>query len=161
MCKIFNTFEELKSFIEAFDKDDKNEIEGFVFVDQNNFMFKYKTMATDLGMVRMNNVVMNDPVTPGLTTTRNITGWEAMYVYLMNRQGFGKRVQQGTQVNINDIIDVLSPEEKQFADAMSNQLMDMFERSFGKSAVVPNYFPIQDAVHEYFKEVSINSLMER
>jgi predicted kinase len=43
MCKIFNTFEELKSFIEAFDKDDKNEIEGFVFVDQNNFMFKYKT----------------------------------------------------------------------------------------------------------------------
>lgn len=43
MCKIFNTFEELKSFIEAFDKDDKNEIEGFVFVDQNNFMLKYKT----------------------------------------------------------------------------------------------------------------------
>ena len=43
MSKIFNTFEELKSFIEAFDKDDKNEIEGFVFVDQNNFMLKYKT----------------------------------------------------------------------------------------------------------------------
>ena len=43
MCKIFNTFEELKSFVEAFDKDDKNEIEGFVFVDQNNFMLKYKT----------------------------------------------------------------------------------------------------------------------
>ena len=43
MCKIFNTFEELKSFVEAFDKDNKNEIEGFVFVDQNNFMLKYKT----------------------------------------------------------------------------------------------------------------------
>ena len=43
MCKIFNTFEELKSFVEAFDKDDKSEIEGFVFVDQNNFMLKYKT----------------------------------------------------------------------------------------------------------------------
>lgn len=43
MRKIFNTFEELKSFVEAFDKDDKNEIEGFVFVDQNNFMLKYKT----------------------------------------------------------------------------------------------------------------------
>lgn len=43
MCKVFNTFEELKSFVEAFDKDDKNEIEGFVFVDQNNFMLKYKT----------------------------------------------------------------------------------------------------------------------
>ena len=43
MCKIFNTFEELKSFVEAFDKDDKNEIEGFVFVDQNHFMLKYKT----------------------------------------------------------------------------------------------------------------------
>lgn len=44
MCKIFNTFEELKSFIEAFDKDDKNEIEGFVLVDQMGFMFKYKTL---------------------------------------------------------------------------------------------------------------------
>ena len=43
ICKIFNTFEELKSFVEAFDKDDKSEIEGFVFVDQNNFMLKYKT----------------------------------------------------------------------------------------------------------------------
>lgn len=43
MCKIFNSFEELKSFVEAFDKDDKNAIEGFVFVDQNNFMLKYKT----------------------------------------------------------------------------------------------------------------------
>ena len=43
MCKIFNTFEELKSFVEVFDKDDKSEIEGFVFVDQNNFMLKYKT----------------------------------------------------------------------------------------------------------------------
>lgn len=43
MCKVFNTFKELKSFVEAFDKDDKNEIEGFVFVDQNNFMLKYKT----------------------------------------------------------------------------------------------------------------------
>ena len=43
MCKIFNTFAELKPFVEAFDKDDKNEIEGFVFVDQNNFMLKYKT----------------------------------------------------------------------------------------------------------------------
>lgn len=40
---IFNTFEELKSFIDEFDKDMKQEIEGFVFVDQNNFMFKYKT----------------------------------------------------------------------------------------------------------------------
>ena len=43
MCKIFNTFEELKSFVAAFDKDDKSEIEGFVFVDQNHFMLKYKT----------------------------------------------------------------------------------------------------------------------
>lgn len=39
----FNTFEELKSFINEFDKDMKQEIEGFVFVDQNNFMLKYKT----------------------------------------------------------------------------------------------------------------------
>lgn len=43
MCKVFNTFDELKSFIEAFDKDFHEEIEGFVFVDQNNFMIKYKT----------------------------------------------------------------------------------------------------------------------
>ena len=43
MHKIFNTFEEFKSFVEAFDKDDKNEIEGFVFVDQRGFMLKYKT----------------------------------------------------------------------------------------------------------------------
>jgi predicted kinase len=43
MCKVFNTFAELKSFIEAFDKDFHEEIEGFVFVDQNNFMIKYKT----------------------------------------------------------------------------------------------------------------------
>ena len=43
MCKVFNTFDELKSFVEAFDKDFHEEIEGFVFVDQNNFMIKYKT----------------------------------------------------------------------------------------------------------------------
>lgn len=129
--------------------------------DNTKFIFKYKTMATDLGMIRMKNVVMNNPINPTLSKPRDITGWEAMYVYLMDRQGFGKRVQQGTQTNIQDIISVLSKEEKAFADAMSNQLTDMFTRSFGKSATVPNYFPIQDAVHEYFKEISINSLMER
>lgn len=126
-----------------------------------SFMFKYKTMTTDLGMVRLKNVVINNPIDPTLSKPRDITGWEAMYVYLMNRQGFGKRVQQGTQTNINDIIAVLSSEEKSFADSMSAQLMSMFERSFGRHETVFNYFPIQDATHEYFKEVSINSLMER
>lgn len=43
MCATFNTFEQLKHFIESFDKDFHEEIEGFVFVDQNNFMIKYKT----------------------------------------------------------------------------------------------------------------------
>lgn len=125
------------------------------------FMFKYKTMTTDLGLVRLRNVVINNPIAPTLSKARDLTGWEAMYVYLMDRQGFGERVQKGTQTNIKDIIAVLSAEEKAFADSMSNQLMSMFEKSFGKEAVVPNYFPIQDAVHEYFREISINSLMER
>ena len=43
MCATFNTFEQLKHFVESFDKDFHEEIEGFVFVDQNNFMIKYKT----------------------------------------------------------------------------------------------------------------------
>ena len=42
MCKVIDTFEEFKTFMQAFD-DCNNEIEGLVFVDQNNFMIKYKT----------------------------------------------------------------------------------------------------------------------
>lgn len=45
-CMIINNAEELKSFFEEIKKDDfkwKNRfIEGFVFVDSKNFMFKYK-----------------------------------------------------------------------------------------------------------------------
>lgn len=141
--------------------DRVSDIFGNPKTDKTKFMFNYKTMTTDLGLVRLKNVVMNDPIDPSLTTTKDLTGWEAMYVYLMDRQGFGKRIQQGTQVNIKDIESVLSDNEKKFADAMSSQLMSMFERSFGKQAVVPNYFPIQDAVHKYFREVSIDSLMSR
>ena len=38
-----DNFEALKLFIETFDKTKEDEIEGFVFVDQSGFMFKYKT----------------------------------------------------------------------------------------------------------------------
>ena len=43
LSRTFDTFEELKAFIDIFDQDFTSEIEGFVFVDSNNFMFKYKT----------------------------------------------------------------------------------------------------------------------
>lgn len=43
LCKVFNNFDELKTTVWALDDCNNNEIEGFVFVDQNNFMFKYKT----------------------------------------------------------------------------------------------------------------------
>jgi predicted kinase len=46
LCKIINSGEELSSFFKEISKDEykwKNRfIEGFVFVDSNNFMFKYK-----------------------------------------------------------------------------------------------------------------------
>lgn len=42
-CKTCKSLDELKSFIKCFDETDSNKIEGFVFVDQNNFMLKYKT----------------------------------------------------------------------------------------------------------------------
>ena len=133
---------------------------GDAQTNKTAFMFKYKTMTTDLGMVRMKNVMINNPVAPMLSKPKDITGWEAMYVYLMKRQGKGDRIQLSTQTNIDDIISVLSPDEIAFADAMSDQLTDMFKRSFGKVPVV-NYFPIQDATHDYFNEVSINSLIAR
>lgn len=42
-CKTCKSLDELKSFIRCFDETDNNKIEGFVFVDQNKFMLKYKT----------------------------------------------------------------------------------------------------------------------
>lgn len=42
-CKTCKSLDELKSFIRCFDETDDNEIEGFVFIDQNKFMLKYKT----------------------------------------------------------------------------------------------------------------------
>ena len=42
-CKTCKSLDELKSFIKCFDETDDNKIEGFVFVDQNKFMLKYKT----------------------------------------------------------------------------------------------------------------------
>lgn len=129
-------------------------------VDKAGFVYKYKTMVTDLGLARMTNVEIIDPRNADLSTTRDITGWEAMYVYLMKRQGYGRRVQKSTTTNIDDIINLLSDEEKQFADAMSDQLMSMYERTFGKQSYT-NYFPIMDLEHKLFKEMSIDSLMSR
>ena len=129
--------------------------------DKTKFMFKYKTMVTDLGFVRMNNVEMINPANTALSFKRNITGWEAMYVYLMDRQGYGARVQKSTTTNIKDIIALLSPEEKSFADAMSDQLMDMYKRTFKEGSKYENYFPIQSAEHELYNELSIDSLTAR
>lgn len=124
------------------------------------FMFKYKTMVTNLGFARMTGVEMIDPTNPAITSTRDITGWEAMYVYLMKEQGFGDRVQRSTTTNIDDIIATLSEDEKAFALHMSDQLMSMYEKAFGKSKYA-HYFPILDAEHELFDELSIDSLMAR
>lgn len=124
------------------------------------FMFKYKTMVTNLGFARMTGVEMIDPANPAITSTRDITGWEAMYVYLMKEQGFGDRVQRSTTTNIDDIIATLSEDEKAFALHMSDQLMSMYEKAFGKSKYA-HYFPILDAEHELFDELSIDSLMAR
>jgi hypothetical protein len=129
--------------------------------DKTEFMFKYKTMVTDLGFVRMNNVEMINPANTALSFKRNITGWEAMYVYLMDRQGYGARVQKSTTTNIKDIIALLSPKEKSFADAMSDQLMDMYKRTFKEGSKYENYFPIQSAEHELYNELSIDSLTAR
>ena len=38
-----SNIDELKSFIDTYNNNFKTELEGFVFVDQNNFMIKYKT----------------------------------------------------------------------------------------------------------------------
>ena len=38
-----DNIDELKSFIDTYNNNFKTELEGFVFVDQNNFMIKYKT----------------------------------------------------------------------------------------------------------------------
>jgi len=124
------------------------------------FMFKYKTMVTNLGFARMTGVEMIDPANPAITSTRDITGWEAMYVYLMKEQGFGDRIQRSTTTNIDDIIATLSEDEKAFALHMSDQLMSMYEKAFGKSKYA-HYFPILDAEHELFDELSIDSLMAR
>lgn len=124
------------------------------------FMYKYKTMVNNLGFVRMTGLEMTDPVNPAITFTRDITGWEAMYVYLMKEQGFGDRVQRSTTTKIDDIIATLSDDEKAFALHMSDQLMSMYEKSFGKSKYA-HYFPILDAEHELFDELSIDSLMSR
>lgn len=129
--------------------------------DKTEFMFKYKTMVTDLGFVRMNNVEMINPANTALSFKRNITGWEAMYVYLMDRQGYGARVQKSTTTNIKDIIALLSSKEKSFANAMSDQLMDMYKRTFKEGSRYENYFPIQSAEHELYNELSIDSLTAR
>jgi hypothetical protein len=128
--------------------------------DKAKFAFKYKTITTDLGFIRMNNVEMVNPANPDLISKRNITGWEAMYVYLMARQGYGDRVQKSTTTNIKDIIALLSDDEKAFADAMSQQLMSMYTKTFGESKYA-NYFPILSAEHELFNELSIDSLTAR
>lgn len=124
------------------------------------FMYKYKTMTTNLGFVRMTGLETIDPVNEALSSVRDITGWEAMYVYLMKEQGFGDRVQRTTTTNIDDIIATLSDEEKAFGLAMSDQLMSMYEKTFGKSKY-EHYFPILSAEHELFDEVSIDSLTAR
>lgn len=123
-------------------------------------MFRYKTMVNNLGFVRMKGLEVINPTNPDITSTRDITGWEAMYVYLMQQQGFGDRVQNGTTTNIDDIIATLSDDEKAFAMAMSDQLMSMYEKTFGKSKYA-HYFPILDAEHELFGELSIDSLTAR
>ena len=123
-------------------------------------MFRYKTMVNNLGFVRMKGLEVINPTNPEITSTRDITGWEAMYVYLMQQQGFGDRVQKGTTTKIDDIIATLSDDEKAFAMAMSDQLMSMYEKTFGKSKYA-HYFPILDAEHELFGELSIDSLTAR
>lgn len=123
-------------------------------------MFRYKTMVNNLGFVRMKGLEVINPTNPDITSTRDITGWEAMYVYLMQQQGFGDRVQKGTTTKIDDIIATLSDDEKAFAMAMSDQLMSMYEKTFGKSKYA-HYFPILDAEHELFGELSIDSLTAR
>lgn len=123
-------------------------------------MFKYKTMVNNLGFVRMKGLEIINPTNPEITSRRDITGWEAMYVYLMQQQGFGDRVQKGTTTKIDDIIATLSDDEKAFAMAMSDQLMSMYEKTFGKSKYA-HYFPILDAEHELFGELSIDSLTAR
>lgn len=130
--------------------------------DKSNteFMYNYKTMINNLGFVRMNGLEIVNPTNPLLTSKRDITGWEAAYVYLMKEQGFGDRVQRSTTTNIDDIIATLSKDEKEFALAMSDQLMSMYEKTFGKSKY-EHYFPILSAEHELFDELSIDSLTAR
>jgi len=107
MCKIFNTFEELKSFIEAFNKDDKNEIEGFVFVDQNNFMLKYKTPYYKFwkDMRRMKEYINKGDGNKFFTTKNTIL--PKQHELMNNLFSFMSRIKtEGQDLNSLSIIDI-------------------------------------------------------
>lgn len=126
-------------------------------------MFKYKTMLNNLGFVRVSDVEINDPYNSEITSKRDLTGWEVMYVYLMKRMGtkYANRIQQSTKTNIDELIATLSDEEKQFADAMSNTLRGVWSKIVGEDKAVYNYFPILDARHAMLDEVNIDTFKER
>ena len=136
---------------------------GDVTTDKTAAMFKYKTILNQLGFVRVKDVEINDPYNADITSKRDLTGWEVMYVYLMKRMGekYGNRIQQSTKTDINELITTLTDEEKQFADTMSNTLRDVWVGIVGEDKAVINYFPILDARHAALDEVNIDTFKQR
>lgn len=136
---------------------------GDVTTDKTAAMFKYKTILNQLGFVRVKDVEINHPYNADITSKRDLTGWEVMYVYLMKRMGekYGNRIQQSTKTDINELIATLTDEEKQFADTMSNTLRSVWVDIVGEDKAVVNYFPILDARHAALDEVNIDTFKQR
>ena len=136
---------------------------GDINTDQHKAMLAYKTMNANLGFVRVSDVDIVIPNSNGMTTKKDLTGWEVLGVYLTKRMGekYANRIQQSTKTDINELIAQLTPEEKQFGEIMSDFLRDTWIKKFGDKNAVPQYWPILDFEHEILGEVNIDNLRQR
>lgn len=144
-----------------------------------NKQLAFDAMNNQLALTRVKGVEIINPIT-GIKTVKNLTGWEAMYVYLTVRQGdkFRSRIQMSTTADLDVIMNSLTAEEKQLADKMSETLQDIYKEYIGSKYFegdpdgaelqkvfdelgVYNYFPLMSAVHALYNETGIDSYKHR
>lgn len=139
----------------------------------------FDTINNTLATKRVKGVEIINPIT-GIKNVKDLTGWEAMYVYLTVRQGdkFRARIQMSTTADLDVIMDSLTAEEKQLGDMMSETLQDMYKEYVSSKYIkgdpeaaeiekvfkelgVYNYFPLMSAVHALYNETGIDSYKHR
>ncbi len=134
-----------------------------------------------LSVDRVKGVHLINPINFREAEASNLTGWQAMTVYLVTKQGeqYKAKLQRGIREDIDAIIATLNESEKKLGDAMSEVLREEYETLVREKFIseedveglvsdtivnmltIKDYWPIQSAKHDEYNRRTIDSSRSR